>query len=88
MQAACTAAIWTTIAHSVSPTRLLAFDHSQRSIQGGLGQSTVRQSRGGLELKQSRVDENPVRSCRRRPSAGRTRLGDRHQVEGTRQRRS
>jgi hypothetical protein len=37
--------------------RLLAFDHSQRSIQGGLGQSTVRQSRGGLELKQSRVDE-------------------------------
>jgi hypothetical protein len=38
-------------------TRLLAFDHSQRSIQGGLGQSTVRQSRGGLELKQSRVDE-------------------------------
>lgn len=30
---------------------------SQRGIQGGLGQSTVRQSRGALELKQSRVDE-------------------------------
>jgi hypothetical protein len=46
--------------------RLLAFDESQGGVETDLRQSAVWQTRGGLELKQGRVDEvhgNAAKGC-------------------------